>query len=64
MNKLTYKGYTISQASNNHITISKDNKYFFHAQLNRKLSNEEMKKQIDWFIEMQSLLFDKELEDE
>ena len=62
MNKLKYKGYTISQASNNHIMISKNNEYLFHAQLDRKLSNDEMKKQIEWFIEMQSLLFDKELE--
>lgn len=59
MTKLKYKGYTISQASNNHIMIRKNNEFLFHTQLDKKLSNEEMKKQIEWFIEIQGLLFEK-----
>ena len=49
--KVNYKGYTISQASNNHIMITKDNEVVFHASLSKKLNEEELKAQIDWFIE-------------
>lgn len=48
--KVNYKGYTISQASNNHIMITKDNKMVFHANATKKLTEDELKEQIDWFI--------------
>lgn len=48
--KLEYKGYIISQAKNNHIMITKDNKMVFHQKLSKKLNEEELKAQIDWFI--------------
>lgn len=56
---ITNKGYVISQASNNHIMIRKDKKLVFHTIVNRKLSNEEMEKEIEWFIQIQNLLFDE-----
>ena len=53
MNKsIKYKGYTISQASNNHIMITKDNKMVFHAQCNIKLNAKGLKQHIDWYIKM------------
>lgn len=53
MNKTRkYKGYTISQASNNHIMITKDNKMVFHAQCNKKLNTKELKQHIEWYIKM------------
>ncbi len=48
--KIEYKGYIISQAPNNHIMIIKNDKMVFHAELSKKLNEEELKTQIDWFI--------------
>ena len=50
--KVEHKDYIISQAPNNHIMITKDNKIVFHASITKKLNEEELKKQIDWFIEL------------
>lgn len=50
MKRVNYKGYTISQASNNHIMIVKNNKMVFHANATKKLTEDELKQQIDWFI--------------
>ena len=54
--KLEYKGYTISQAPNNHVMITKNNEMVFHTSLSKKLNEEELKAQIDWFIRMLSLI--------
>ena len=37
MKVVKYKGYTISQANNNHIMISKDNQMLLHASASVKL---------------------------
>ena len=50
MLKIEYKGYTISQASNNHIMICKDNKMLFHTQVSIKLNEEGLKKQLDFYL--------------
>lgn len=50
MQVLNYKGYTISQADNNHIMITKDKQMVFHSSCTKPLSKEELKRQIDWFI--------------
>lgn len=44
MLKIKYKGYEISQASNNHVAIFKDNEMVFHAQCQLKLDELELKK--------------------
>lgn len=46
MKKINYKGYEISQASNNHVAICKDNQMLFYSQCNEKLDKEELKKQL------------------
>lgn len=55
MKKITYKEYTISQAENNHIMITKGEE-FFHTQLNKKLSKEELKQQVENYIKLKELL--------
>lgn len=50
MLKINYKGYTISQASNNHIMICKDNQMLFHASMTKKLNKEELKKELDFYL--------------
>lgn len=54
--KLNYKGYTISQASNNHIMIIKDNEMIFHANATKKLNEDELKEQIDNFLKLLEVL--------
>ena len=53
--KIEYKGYTISQAKNNHVMITKDNEAVFHSSMTKKLNEEELKQQIDFYL----LLIDK-----
>lgn len=50
MLKINYKCYTISQASNNHIVICKDNQMLFHASMTKKLNKEELKKELDFYL--------------
>ena len=52
MKKIKYKGYIISQASNNHIMICKDNQMLFHAQASIKLNKEGLKKQLDFYLKL------------
>lgn len=59
MLKINYKGYTISQAKNNHIMICKDNQMLFHAQCNKKLNEEQLKQELELFLKL-----DKELKEE
>lgn len=51
MLKIEYKGYTISQASNNHIMICKDNKMLFHTQCNIKLDENDLKKVLNRYLD-------------
>ena len=52
MLKINYKGYTISQANNNHIMICKDKQILFHAQCNRKLNEEELKQELEVYLKI------------
>lgn len=54
--KINYKGYEISQVSNNHIVICKDNKRVFHSQCNRKLNEEELKRKLDLYLKLKVLI--------
>ena len=56
MLKINYKGYIISQASNNHVAICKDDKMLFHSQCNKKLDKNELKKQLDFYLRLYGLL--------
>lgn len=52
MERVNYKGYTISQASNNHIMITKDNEMVFHANATKKLTEDELKEKINNFLKL------------
>lgn len=56
MLKINYKDYKISQAENNHIMICKDNQMLFHSQSNKKLGEEGLKKQLEFYLRLNSLL--------
>lgn len=55
MLKINYKGYEISQASNNHVVICKDKQMLFHSQCNKKLDEEELKKQLEFYLKLNCL---------
>lgn len=52
MLKIKYKGYIISQAENNHVMICKDNQMLFHASMTKKLNEEELKEQLDFYLKI------------
>jgi len=56
MLKINYKGYEISQASNNHVMICKDNQMLFHAQSNKKLNEDELKQKLEFYFKLNDLV--------
>lgn len=56
MLKINYKGYEISQASNNHAMICKDNQMLFHAQSNKKLNEDELKQKLEFYFKLNDLV--------
>lgn len=56
MLKINYKGYEISQASNNHISIFKDNQIVFHTETNIKADKEELKHILGIYLSLEKLL--------
>lgn len=45
---LNYNGYKIIQCTNNHIQIYKDNRIVYHASCRKKMTEEELKEQVDF----------------
>lgn len=56
MLKINYKGYEISQASNNHVMICKDDQMLFHAQSNKKLNEDELKQKLEFYFKLNDLV--------
>lgn len=56
MLKINYKGYEISQASNNHVMICKDNEMVFHSQINIKLNRDGLKNVLEHYFKLNGLL--------
>ena len=50
--KIKYRNCIISQASNNHVMICKDSEMFFHAEVDKKLTDNELKKQVDFYLDI------------
>jgi methionyl-tRNA synthetase len=44
--------YTVTQATNNHISITKDNKMIYHASCTKKMTEEELKKEVDIYLKL------------
>ena len=49
---VNYRGCTVSQASNNHVTIYKDNEMVFHASIDKKLTDDELKSYVDFYLDV------------
>lgn len=56
MLKINYKGYEISQASNNHVMICKDNRMVFHSQSNITLNEDGLKNVLEHYFKLSDLL--------
>ena len=56
MLKINYKGYKISQASNNHVMIFKDNQMMFHSQADIKLNKDGLKNVLEHYLKLNDLL--------
>lgn len=54
MKKIEYLGYTISQASNNHIMICKDNEMVMHISCSKELTEDELKEKLDFYFYMKN----------
>lgn len=50
--------YTVVQCSNKHIHIYKNGKMIMHVYCNKKMTNEELLKQIDFYEDLTSGKFD------
>lgn len=56
MLKINYKGYKISQASNNHVMVFKDNQMMFHGQSDIKLNKDGLKDVLEHYLKLNDLL--------
>lgn len=45
---LHHNGYKIIQCTNNHIQIYKDDRIVYHASCNKKMTEDELKEQVDF----------------
>lgn len=52
MLKINYKGYKISQGSSKHVAIFKDGKMMFHAECDIELSEQGLKRTLDWYLDL------------
>lgn len=49
---INYRGCTVSQASNNHVTICKDDEMVFHANIDKELTDDELREQVDFYLDV------------
>jgi len=56
MLKINYKGYVISQASNNHVMIYKDNQMMFHSPASVKLNKDGLKNTLEHYFKLKDLV--------
>ena len=62
--EIKYRDCIVSQASNNHVMIIKDGESVFHSRCNKKLSDEELKRAVDNYLDTFRSLFERMIEDE
>lgn len=48
---INYRGCTVSQAGNNHVTIYKDDEMVFHASIDKRLTDSELKSYVDFYLD-------------
>lgn len=47
--KIEYKGYTVTQAYNGHVMISKDGKMCFHSNMKGSCTDNELKQMVEHY---------------
>lgn len=50
--EIKYRNCIVSQASNNHVMICKDSEMVFHAEVDKKLTDEELKGNVDFYLDI------------
>ena len=50
--EIKYRDCIVSQASNNHVMICKDGEMVFHAEVDKKLTDEELKGNVDFYLDI------------
>lgn len=50
--KIKYRNCIVSQASNNHVMICKDGEMVFHAETDKKMTDDELKSYIDFYLDV------------
>ena len=57
--KIKYRNCIVSQASNNHAMICKDGEMVFHSQINKELTDDDLKKQVDFYLDVLPSIIEK-----
>lgn len=50
--EIKYRDCIVSQASNNHVMVCKDGEMVFHAEVDKKLTDEELKGNVDFYLDV------------
>lgn len=50
--KIEYRNCTVVQNSNNHVIIFQNNEIVFHASLDKGLTDDELRKQVDFYLDI------------
>ena len=50
--KIKYRNHTVLQASNNHVMICKDSEMLFHAEVDKKMTDDELKGYVDFYLDV------------
>ena len=50
--KIEYRNRTVVQNSNNHVLIFKNNEMVFHASIDKKLTDSELKSYVDFYLDV------------
>ena len=50
--EIKYRDCKVSQASNNHVMVCKDGEMVFHAEVDKKLTDEELKGNVDFYLDI------------
>lgn len=57
--EIKYRDCVVSQASNNHVMICKDGEMVFHSQINKELTDDNLKKQVDFYLDVLPSMIEK-----
>ena len=50
--KKEYRNCTVVQNSNNHVIIFQNNEMVFHASLDKRLTDDELREQVDFYLDI------------